>query len=162
MRDEGRADAVARAHACRNGFPDVARQPCPDPFQARLTRKLAAMLTARLRLPVQVAAQPVIAPVDATGCPAWQPDAALATLWLTRRLGGRRTQATTHFVPLSLLHALDAMLAECWLDVSAQAMPSPGWRGRSQAISFRPGLPCSCRTTPIDMTRWARGVIQHG
>jgi hypothetical protein len=134
----------------------------PDPFQARLTRKLAAMLTARLRLPVQVAAHPVTAPVDATGMPIWQPDAALATLWLTRRLGGWRATGTTSFVPPTLLHALDAMLAECWLDVSAQAMASPGmaWTIASDLIEARLAVQLPHHT--IDMTRWARGVIQHG
>jgi hypothetical protein len=134
----------------------------PDPFQTRLTRKLAATLTARLHLPVQVMAQTATAPVDAPGTPRWQPDAALATLWLTRRLGGRRVTGTTTFVPRSLLHDLDAMLAECWLDVPEQAMlPSTlTWTITSELIQAMLAVQLPHHTN--DMTRWARGVIQHG
>ncbi|OJW44576.1 MAG: hypothetical protein BGO60_05405 [Thiobacillus sp. 65-1059] len=134
----------------------------PEALQARLTRKLAATLGARLRLPVQVAA---LAPADAAagGAPAtpdWQPDAALAGLWLTRRLGGRRVEAAP-FVPRSLLRTLDAMLAECWLDAAAPTLPPAlAWRIAADPMPATLAVQLPSHTT--DMTRWAREVIRHG
>jgi hypothetical protein len=95
----------------------------PDGLSPRLTRKLAATLSARLRLPVKLALQPAVAPAAAPATPLWQPDAALAGLWLTRRLGGRRTMGAASFVPHTLIHTLDAALAESWLDEAAQTAP---------------------------------------
>lgn len=134
----------------------------PNSLQMQLTRKLAATLTARLRLPVQVVAQAAAEPADAPATPIWQPDAALATLWLTRRLGGQRVTGTTSFVPPSLIHTLDATLAECWLDTAAQTVPPAAmtWQittGLAQAM-----LVVQLPHHIIDMTRWARGVIRHG
>ncbi|HMA11840.1 MAG TPA: hypothetical protein VKO83_08125, partial [Steroidobacteraceae bacterium] len=98
----------------------------PDDFAAQLTRKLAATLSARLHLSVSLVLQTVAATADAPApapeTPIWQPDAALATLWLTRRLGGQRVTGATPFVPRSLLHTLDAALAEGWLDGAGQAV----------------------------------------
>ncbi len=134
----------------------------PEPLQARLTRKLATTLGARLRLPVQVAA---LAPVAAAagGAPAtpdWQPDAALAGLWLTRRLGGRHVEAAP-FVPRSLLRTLDAMLAECWLDAAAPTLPPAlAWRITTDPTPATLAVELPSHTT--DMTRWAREVIRHG
>lgn len=129
-------------------------------LQQRLTRKLAATLAARLRLPVEMGE--AAAAGDAVPRPAWQPDAALATLWLTRRLGGRHVLGAAPRMPQMLIHTLDAVLAESWLDVPAQAvLPSAlAWHltcGRTQAtLAVR--LPHSS----TDMTRWAREIIRHG
>jgi hypothetical protein len=137
----------------------------PDDLQTRLTRKLAATLTARLRLPVQAMAMAhtmVQAPATAPAAPAWQPDAALASLWLTRRLGGQRMLGSAPFVPHGLIQTLDAALAESWLDGAAQAAlcPALAWditTGLTQAT-----LAVQLPHLTIDMTRWAQGVIRHG
>ncbi len=136
----------------------------PDPLQARLTRKLAATLGARLRLPVQAAARAPVA-AAAGGAPAtpdWQPDAALATLWLTCRLGGRRVEAAAPFVPRSLLRTLDTILAECWLDTAAAPTlpPALAWHITTDPVTATLAVQLPSHTT--DMTRWAREVIRHG
>ena len=133
----------------------------PDHLQARLSRKLAATLSARLRLPVEVLAMPVDAPADAAASPTWQPDAALASLWLTRRLGGQRVMGTTAFVPHTLIHTLDAALAECWLDAAAQATLPAALAWRITAAHTQATLAVRLPPHTIDMTRWARGVIRH-
>ena len=133
-----------------------------DSLQTRLTRKLAATLTARLRLPVQVMAQAATMPVDAPAMPIWQPDAALATLWLTRRLGGQRVTGTTSFVPPTLIHTLDTTLAECWLDVATQTVLPPALAWKITTDLAQAMLVVQLPHHTIDMTRWARGVIRHG
>lgn len=134
--------------------------PAPDGFGTRLTRKLAATLSARLRLPVSFEMQPAVAPGNAPQAPTWTPDGALADLWLTRRLGGQCSAGAASFVPRTLIDMLDAALAESWLDARAQGLPAAqAWRitaGVTQA-SLAVQLPHQA----TDMTRWARGVI-HG
>lgn len=138
--------------------------PVPEGLSERLTRRLAATLTARLRLPLQAVAQQAgQATASAAGAaPAWQPDAALATLWLTRRLGGQRMAGVAPFVPHSLIRTLEAVLAETWLDGAGQdGLPARlAWHfttGLAQA-TLAVQLPHSTN----DMTRWAQGVIRHG
>jgi len=133
-----------------------------DSLQVRLTRKLAATLTARLRLPVQAISQPAVARVEPTAIPGWQPDAALATLWLTRRLGGQRVTGVASFVPHTLLHTLDTALAECWLDVPPEArLPAAlAWQIASDSTQATLAVQLPHLTT--DMTRWAREIIRHG
>ena len=133
-----------------------------DRLEGRLTRKLAAALSARLRLPVHLAAQPVDAPAEAPAAPRWQADAALATLWLTRRLGGQRVMGASTFVPPTLIHTLDAALAECWLDAKAPAMQPPAMTWYITAAATRATLSVQLPHHTIDMTRWAREVIRHG
>lgn len=135
----------------------------PDRLQARLTRKLAATLSARLRLPVQAMAMvmPADAPAGAPASPVWQPDAVLASLWLVRRLGGQRVIGTTPFVPHTLIHTLDAMLAECWLDEAAQADPPAALAWQLTAAHTQATLAVRLPRPTTDMTRWARGVIRH-
>ena len=130
-------------------------------LQQRLTQRLAAGLTARLRLPVQLHAQPLTDAVGAQTIPAWLPDAALATLWLTRRLGGRHVAGVASFVPRTLIRTLDEMLAECWLDGIAQsALPgSLAWRVSAAHTQARLAVHFPHRAT--DMTHWARGVMRH-
>lgn len=132
-----------------------------DSLQARLNRKLAATLSARLRLPVQAMAMPVDALADAPASPVWQPDAALASLWLVRRLGGQRVIGTTPFVPHTLTHTLDALLAECWLDEAAQIDPPAALAWQLTAAHTQATLAVRLPRPTTDMTRWARGVIRH-
>lgn len=134
----------------------------PDALPQRLSGRLAAMLTARLQLPIQALALAAPALAAAPAAPVWQPDAALATLWLTRRLGGQRMAGVTSFVPRSLIESLDAWLAECWLDAAAPTV-FPG------AMAWRIGNRIAEATLAVqfprhsnDMTRWARGVIRNG
>ena len=133
----------------------------PDGLQARLTRKLAATLSARLRLPVRAMAMPADAAAGAPASPVWQPDAALASLWLVRRLGGQRVTGTTSFVPHTLIHTLDAVLAECWLDEAAQTDPPAALAWQLAAVHMQATLAVRLPHTTTDMTRWARGVIRH-
>ena len=133
----------------------------PDHVQARLSRKLAATLSARLRLSVEALAMPVDAPTDAATSPTWQPDTALASLWLTRRLGGQRVMGTTAFVPHTLIHTLDAALAECWLDAAAQATLPAVLAWRITAAHTHATLAVRLPPHTNDMTRWAQGVIRH-
>jgi hypothetical protein len=132
----------------------------PDALQRRLTRKLAATLSARLRLPLQAA--PYAAPAEAAATPTWHPDAALATLWLTRRLGGRQVMGAASGVPPSLIQSLDALLAECWLDAPAQAALPPALAWQLTCDGTQATLAVQLPHTPTDMTRWAREVIRHG
>ncbi|MFO7543127.1 MAG: hypothetical protein R6W97_10035 [Thiobacillus sp.] len=134
----------------------------PDSLQPRLTARLAAILTARLRLQVQATVQTAGALAEASATPNWQPDAALSTLWLTRRLGGQRVQGRASFVPPTLIHTLDALLAECWLETGRPAaLPSAmAWRIATELTQAMLVVQLPPPTT--DMTRWARGVIRHG
>ena len=136
--------------------------PASDGLQTRLTRKLAATLSARLHLPVQVTTHLVPEPVGAPAAPAWQPDAALATLWLTRRLGGRDGAGGGSFVPGSLIRGLDAVLAECWLDASAQATLPHALAWHITTDHTQATLAVQLPHSTTDMTRWAREVIRHG
>ena len=131
--------------------------------QARLTCKLAATLTARLHLPVQATARPMAAAGsgDSRATPAWQADAALATLWLTRRLGGRRVVGVASFVPQTLIRTLEAVLAECWLDGGDSGIPAAlAWHITAGPTQATLALQLPNHTT--DMTRWAWEVIRHG
>ena len=134
----------------------------PDDLPAHLTRKLAAALSARLRLPVSLALQPAAAAADAPPTPVWQIDDALATLWLTRRLGGQRVTGVAPFVPRGLIETLDGALAEGWLDGAGQgALPAAlAWQVSAEPV--RATFAVRPPPSPIDMTRWARGVIGHG
>ena len=129
-------------------------------LEMRLTQRLVATMTARLRLPVRAHAHPVVASANARTVPGWQPDSTLATVWLTRRLGGRRVVGVAPFVPRTLLDTLDAMLAECWIEAPPSTLPTAlAWKitaGDTQA-SLAVQLPHQLN----DMTRWARGVIRH-
>ncbi len=132
----------------------------PDGLPVPLTRKLAAVLSARLRLPLQLNAleQPVAA--AAAAVPLWQPDNALATLWLTRRLGGQRVAGQAGFVSPSLLRTLDTTLAECWLDRPQPSVPGGlAWQLANE--DTRATLSLRLPPHPSDMTRWAREIIRH-
>lgn len=134
----------------------------PDELPDRLTRRLAATLSARLRLPVALALRPAAQASDLPRAPAWQADAALATLWLTRRLGGQQVAGAAPFVPRGMIQTLDAALAEGWLDAAgAGALPAAlAWEVRAGATCASLAVRLPGETS--EMTRWARGVIRHG
>ncbi len=129
-------------------------------LQQRLTRKLAATLAARLRLPVEMGE--AAAAGDAAARPVWQPDAALATLWLTRRLGGRHVLGAAPRTPQTLIHTLDAVLAECWLDAPALAALPPALAWHLTCGDTQATLAVRLPHSSTDMTRWAREIIRHG
>lgn len=125
-----------------------------------LQGKLAATLAARLRRPVTLEATPAEARSATIEIPVWQPDAALATLWLTRRLGGTRAAGSTPFVPRSLIETLDAALAEAWLGNPQQPPAAPfAWVVTTTLGGGRLALQLPEDTSGL--TRWARGVIRH-
>ncbi|MHB8759385.1 MAG: hypothetical protein ACYC5S_04590 [Thiobacillus sp.] len=135
----------------------------PAGLAPRLTRRLAATLSARLRMPVHTTETGAPCP-DVPG-PHWQPDDALAALWLTRRLGGRHVAGRAAGVPRGLLRTLDEVLAEVWLDAPVAApvaaLPSClAWQIGAGAM--RSLLTLALPTDSRDMTRWAREVIRHG
>jgi len=134
----------------------------PDELQPRLTRKLAATLTARLRMTVAMTAQAVANPAAAPALPVWTPDPMLAALWLTRRLGGQRVMGAAPFVPPSLIHELDAILAECWLDARARSTLPAAMAWQITAADTRATLALQLPHPITKMTRWAQGVIRHG
>jgi hypothetical protein len=137
--------------------PDVT----PDSLHVRFTHKLAATLTACLRVPVKAHMQAATARFDpVSGTPGWQPDGALSTLWLVRRLGGQRVTGAASFVPKGLLQTLDAALAECWLDAPATTLP-PVLAWQISSPLGEAGLVLQLPLQATDMTRWAREVIQH-
>lgn len=138
--------------------------PASEALAARLTRRLAATLTARLRLPVRAVADPSVREASASVrlAPVWQPDATLATLWLTRRLGGQRMAGETPFMPRGLIRTLEAALAESWLDGAAQSELPVALAWRLTTDLTQATLAVQLPHDTNDMTRWARGVIGHG
>lgn len=134
----------------------------PDGLPTRLGQRLAATLSARLRLVVRLQPPTMMASAgDAPAQPRWQVDAALATLWLTRRLGGQRVLGTTSFVPQSLIQTLDGVLAECWLDAATHAGHPHAlqWQFADDLIQAELGV--QLPHDPAHLTRWAREVIGH-
>lgn len=128
-------------------------------FEACLGQRLAGVLGARLRLPVTLAARAAAAPEAGVGEPRWQVDAALATLWLTRRCGGHRPGGVAPFVSASLIRTLDAALAEAWLGNPA-CEPSPlAWTVTSAFGDAT--LAVAMPQSKTRMARWAREVIEH-
>lgn len=132
-------------------------------FGRRLGQRLAAALTARLRMPVEVRLAAPPAPCEAGRQPLWRPDGALASLWLTRRLGGGRLVGQAGFVPRSLVETLDQVLAESWVEGADAASAAPSaWAWTVAAAAFESRLELHGADQPGDMARWARGVIQRG
>ena len=134
--------------------------------QQRLTHHLASVLTARLRLPVTLHAVLSTEPARALSTPVWFPDAVLASLWLTCRLGGKPVSGVAGsgvapFVPHTLIQTLNEVLAECWLDGSNfEALPTAlTWH--LTANHLQAGLAVQFPHHQSDMTNWARGVIKH-
>ncbi len=132
-----------------------------DAFQARLTQRLALTLTARLHTPVSARDVDALAGSEPPTAPRWQPDSALSTIWLTCRLGGQRVSGTAPFVPRDLLHTLDALLAESWLD-AASAAYSTGLAWQLQIRQHSAALQLALPAEASVMTLWAREVLRHG
>ncbi|MBT9590050.1 MAG: hypothetical protein IV089_03960 [Thiobacillus sp.] len=129
----------------------------------RLTHHLASVLSARLRLPVTLHA--VLTPelAHSGSAPVWLPDAALASLWLIRRLGGKHVSGMAPFVPHTLIRTLNEVLAERWLDGSAPAEALPiacAWQFTADHTQARLAVQLPHHLS--EMTNWARGVIRHG
>lgn len=129
---------------------------------AWLTHRLAATLSARLRLRVGLEMRRTAVPARAPRIPEWQVDAPLAALWLTRRLGGRPAGGVAPFVPRGLLQTLDATLAESWLDGAAErTLPTAiAWEVRAGAA--RAGLVLHLPAETASMMRWAQEAIRRG
>lgn len=140
-----------------NGVPAAGHRAEP-----RLTKHLTAVLSARLRLPVQLRAEPVVESGGMLPTPVWQPDSALASLWLTRRLGGQRVSGVASFVPRTLIQTLDEVLAECWLDRKEQGVLPATLVWHMTADTTQSRLAVKLPPHATEMTNWARGVIKHG
>lgn len=128
----------------------------------RLSTRLPTILTSRLRQPVSVRLNSDADVSVTQTTPLWVPDAALATVWLTCRLGGHhRVTGVAPFVPQSLIQTLDSVLAECWLDGGQQRdLPAKlGWDilvGQFQARLF-----LSLPEHADDMMKWTRKLTRH-
>ncbi|NDP48409.1 MAG: hypothetical protein GZ085_08485 [Sulfuriferula multivorans] len=144
-----------------NTAPAVTAPAVTEHTQQRLTHHLASVLTARLRLPVTLHEVLATDPARAQSTPVWFPDAVLASLWLTRRLGGKHVSGVAPFVPLTLIQTLNEVLAECWLDGrNPEAMPTAlTWQLTADHMQARLAVQFPHHLS--DMTNWARGVIKH-
>lgn len=129
--------------------------------QQRLTHHLASVLTARLRLPVTLHEVLTPEPAHALSTPVWLPDAVLASLWLTRRLGGKQVSGVAPFVSHTLIQTLNEVLAECWLDGRIpNALPTAlSWHLTADHMQARLAVQFPHHLS--DMMNWARGVINH-
>ena len=149
-----------------NPAPAVTAPAVTEHTQQRLTHHLASVLTARLRLPVTLHAVLATEPARAQSTPVWFPDTVLASLWLTRRLGGKHVSGVAvlgvaPFVPRTLIQTLNEVLAECWLDGSnPEAMPTAlTWHLTADHKQARLAVQFPHHLS--DMKNWARGVIKH-
>lgn len=146
--------------------PETSREAMPgrvDDFAARLGQGLALTLGARLRLPLKL--MPCSHAAAPGTRPLWRVSPALARLWLARRQGmdargvnlaAPGGQGGAH-VPRALLHTLDAVLAERWLDAPAALPGGLAWRlaAADTDIALALDLPASAAA----MQRWAREII---
>ena len=130
-------------------------------LQQRLGQRLAATLTARLRMPVQAQVCLADEVADSPAAPSWQPDGALAILWLTRRLGGQRVVGMASFIPRTLIETLDEVLAECWLDGKGQDNLPAVLAWQVSATGTEAILQLHLPHLTTDMTHWARGVTRR-
>ena len=126
----------------------------------RLTRALAAWLSARLRQPLQVQGVATTVPRSVADVPRWRRDPLLDTLWLTCRLGGRQVRGAAASEQAGLTGTLNQLLAETWLD-AADELELPrtlawqiGWPGQSANLEL--DLPAE----PRRMKRWVLEVIR--
>lgn len=138
-------------------------------FAQRLGRSLALTLRARLRAPVVLL--PCVCEAVSGSQPGWRVSHELAALWLTRRLGAGAPDSaasawrearssgrgTGGYVPPALLHMLNSVLAERWLDAPAPLPVSLAWRlsGADSDIALALDLPSSAAA----MQRWAREIV---
>lgn len=134
-----------------------------DEFAARLGQGLALTLGARLRMPMRLL--PCSTAASPAMRPRWWVSPALASLWLARRQGmdahsialaGVGGQGGSH-VPRALLHTLDAVLAERWLDAPAGLPGGLAWR--LSASDADRALALDLPSSTAQMQRWAREII---
>ena len=126
----------------------------------RLTRGLAARLSARLRQPLHVQAIATTVSRSVADVPQWRRDPLLDTLWLTCRLGGRKVRGAAAPEQPELTRMLNQFLAEAWFD-AADDFELPltlawqiSWPGQSATLEL--DLPGE----PRRMRRWALEVIR--
>lgn len=139
----------------------LARGPlAPSLPPERLTRALAAWLSARLRQPLQAQGIAISVPRGVADVPQWRRDPLLDTLWLTCRLGGRQVRGAAAPEQAGLTRTLNQLLAETWLD-AADDFELPltfgwqiSWPGQSATLEL--DLPGE-RTR---MKRWAMEAIR--
>lgn len=134
------------------------------PLQARLGTRLAAVLSARLRIPVQVymhrGTMMYAEDIETQAVPVWQPGWTLATLWLTHRLGGRQVLGVASFIPRTLLSTLDEVLAESWTDKDDRIKPTV-WTWQLEAGQVQTQLKLQLPSDSADMKRWVESVLGH-
>ncbi len=134
------------------------------PLQVRLSTRLAAVLSARLRVSVQVnmhrgTTMPA-EEIQAQAVPVWQPGLTLATLWLTHRLGSRQVIGVASFIPRTLLSTLDEVLAEAWADGDEHIKPTI-WTWQLEAGQVQTQLKLQLPSDSADMKRWVESVLGH-
>lgn len=139
----------------------LARGPlAPSLPPERLTRGLAAWLSARLRQPLHVQAIATTVPRSVADVPHWRRDRLLDTLWLTCRLGGRQVRGAAASEQAGLTRTLNQLLAETWLDAADEIeLPRTlcwqiGWPGQSASLEL--DLPAGRGR----MKRWALEMIR--
>lgn len=126
----------------------------------RLTRGLAAWLSARLRQPLQARGVATTVPCSVADVPQWRRDPLLDTLWLTCRLGGRQVRGAAAPEQQGLIRTLNQLLAETWLDAADEfELPRTlgwqiSWPGQSANLAL--DLPAERRR----MKRWAMEMIR--
>jgi hypothetical protein len=126
----------------------------------RLTRALAAWLSARLRQPLQAQVIGTSVPRSVADVPQWRRDPLLDTLWLTCRLGGRQVRGAAAPEQPGLTRTLNQLLAETWLGAEDDfTLPLTlgwqiSWPGQSAILELN--LPGEATR----MKRWALEVIR--
>jgi len=150
--------ALAELSAEEIAFLDMSRA-SDERFSARLAQGLAGVLAARLRTAVTLESLQALRPPVAADAPHWTVDAGLAALWAARRLGSRAPAGRAAFVPRGLYRALNAALAERWLDAPGEPPPGLGWRIRAAGCEgvLLLDLPRAAR----DLDHWAKETISR-
>jgi hypothetical protein len=139
-------------------FLDLPRTP-DGIFPERLAHGLAGVLGARLRTAVTLEALNGLRPPAEVDTPCWTIDAGLAALWSARRLGSRAPADMAAFVPRGLYRALNAALAERWLDAPGEPPAGLGWRVR--AVGCESLLLLDLPRSAYNLDHWAKETISR-